>query len=249
MKICDWLKERDVGAIGIGAMIVFIAMVLVAGIAASVLIQTSSKLEMQAMRSGQETVAEVSSGIAVVDIVGKKNTDLQFLAITVRARAGAPDIDLNETIIILSDGTQKCVLIYDGWTDADHYAANITTEHAQLFDTSDWDDLTNSEFGIIVLQDVDTSCTQTNPTINQGDKVVLSIQCAGAGAFGREIPERTDVFGRVVPEVGSAKRVLLSYGKNSAVKILPLILAVAVKFACLYVNRFFVFESESSRTS
>ena len=74
MKICNWLKEKDVGAIGIGAMIVFIAMVLVAGIAASVLVQTSGRLETQAMRSGQETIAEVSSGINVFDIVGKKNT-------------------------------------------------------------------------------------------------------------------------------------------------------------------------------
>ena len=33
--------------------------------------------------------------------------------------------------------------------------------------------------------------------------MVLTVQCAAAGAFGREIPERTDMFGRVVPEVGS----------------------------------------------
>ena len=92
-KVVDLLKSRDVGAIGIGAMIVFIAMVLVAGIAASVLIQTSTRLESQAMATGQETIAEVSSGLSVFDIIGKKNTDLQYLAITVRARAGAPDIE------------------------------------------------------------------------------------------------------------------------------------------------------------
>jgi len=204
MKICELLKERDVGAIGIGAMIVFIAMVLVAGIAASVLIQTSGKLEMQAMKSGQETIAEVSSGISVFDIVGKKSTDLKYIGITVRARAGAPNIDLNETIIILSDGTTKCVLLYNGWTDATHYNSSVDTDDAQLFGTGTWSDLTNEEFGIVVLQDVDNSCLQTNPIINEGDKVVLTIRCDSGAAFGRELPERTDVFGHVVPEVGSS---------------------------------------------
>jgi flagellin FlaB len=184
-------------------MIVFIAMVLVAGIAASVLIQTSGKLEMQAMKTGQETISEVSSGVSVFDIVGKTGTDLNYIGITVRPRAGAPDIDLNETIIILSDGTTKCILLYDGWTDANHYNSSVDTDDAQLFGTGTWSDLTNEEFGIIVLQDIDNSCLQTTPIINSGDKVVLTIRCAAGGALGAEIPERTEVFGRVVPEVGS----------------------------------------------
>ena len=200
----NYLKGKDVGAIGIGAMIVFIAMVLVAGIAASVLIQTSGKLEMQAMKSGQETIAEVSSGVAVFDVVGKVNTDIRYLAITVRPRAGAPDIDLNETIIILSDGTKKCVLAYDGWADGYHYNSSVDTDDGQLFGTGSWDNLTDEEFGIIVLQDADGSCTQANPVINEGDKIVLTVHCdAATGCFDDEIAERTEVFGRVMPEVGS----------------------------------------------
>jgi len=196
--------DREVGAIGIGAMIVFIAMVLVAGIAASTLIQTSSKLELQAMKSGTETIDEVSSGIAVFDIIGKKGTsDLKYIGITVRARAGAPDINLNETIIILSDGATKCVLLYDGWTTVNHYNSTVDTDDGQLFGTGDWDDLTDEEFGIIVIQDVDNSCLQLTPVINNGDKVLLTIRSDSGGAFNRETAERTEIFGRVVPEIGS----------------------------------------------
>src|SRR4030043_412084 len=112
-NIIKMLKKKDVGAVGIGAMIVFIAMVLVAGIAASVLIQTATKLESQAMKTGQDTIAEVATGIAVFDVTGKKNaSDLGLLAITVRPRAGAADIDLNETVILISDGTTKSLLQY-----------------------------------------------------------------------------------------------------------------------------------------
>jgi flagellin FlaB len=203
MKVIDMFKKQDVGAIGIGAMIVFIAMVLVAGIAASVLIQTSGKLETQAMQSGAETVDEVSSGISVFDIVGKKNTDLQYLAITVRARAGAPDIDLNETVILLSDSSTKTLLTYDGYTVGQHYNGSVNTTNGQIFATNNWSDLDAEHFGIIVLQDEDSSCTQTNPIINKGDKVILCVRAGVGACFGAEIGERTDVFGSVIPEVGS----------------------------------------------
>ncbi len=205
MKIIKKLKQKDVGAIGIGAMIVFIAMVLVAGIAASVLIQTSTNLETKAMRAGQETISEVSSGLAVFDIVGKVDgtDDINLLSVTIRPRAGAPDIDMNTTTVILSDGSQKVVLRYDGWTDVTHYRANVSGDNGSVFDTGVWGDLDNEEFGLLVLEDTDGSCTQNNPIINKGDKVAIMIRCDSGACFGDQIAERKDVFGRVIPEIGS----------------------------------------------
>jgi len=206
------MKRKDVGAIGIGAMIVFIAMVLVAGIAASVLIQTSTKLETQAMASGQETIEEVSTGLAVYDVTGKKGTDLREIAITVRPRAGAQDIDLNETVIVISDGTTKAVLTYYGWSDGDLFNSSVN-ESGQLFangwvenhstGTLNWSNLTNARFGIVVLSDPDSSVSASNPVINKGDKVAICINASTGKLFNSEIAERTDVYGRVIPEIGS----------------------------------------------
>jgi len=205
MDICKWLREKDVGAIGIGAMIVFIAMVLVAGIAASVLIQTSTRLESQAMSTGQETIAEVSTGIAVFDIMGYASSvtaNLSKIGITVRPRAGSTDIDLSTTFIEISDTNYKKIMNY-----RDATANNWWDEPTGLDDLfglsvfpADSDD-----FGIIVVEDADSSCSESNPVINRGDKVILCIDTATAFDDGSSagILERTDVWGSVVPEEGS----------------------------------------------
>jgi flagellin FlaB len=196
-KLCKKLKE-DVGSIGIGAMIVFIAMVLVAGIAASVLIQTSTTLESQAMATGSETTDEVAGGIAVFDVEGHVSTDIDGLAITVRSRAGSPDIDLNHTVIVLTDGSTKVVLTYDHG-DSNHYNSTVNTTDGRVFGFL-YTDLTNEEFGIMVLEDADSSVKQYTPVINRGDKVMLFID---ADACFSKIGERTDVTGYVFPEHGS----------------------------------------------
>ncbi len=189
------LEKDDFAAIGIGAMIVFIAMVLVAGIAASVLVQTSSTLEMQALRTGQQTTSEVASGLFIEGIQGSNSNDvITQLAIEIKPRSGSPDIDLNTTVIEISDSSTKYVLSYDSnnHTTASNVDGNLFT--TSFYPSSD----ATTTFGVIVLQDADGSCISTNPVINFGDHVILAIGNAFSG-----ISPRTDVFGMVISEEGS----------------------------------------------
>ena len=204
IKILKSLKEMDVGSIGIGAMIVFIAMVLVAGIAASVLIQTSTTLESQAMATGSETTDEVAGGIAVFDVTGHTTGAggvIDAMAITVRARSGSPEIDLNETIILLQEGTTKVLLAYD-FADPNHFNATVNTSDGDAFGFL-YGDLENDEFGIMVLEDADLSCSRFAPVINRGDKVMLFVNTAACFTTNGGIEERTDVIGYIYPEHGS----------------------------------------------
>ena len=200
-KICKMLRKKDVGSIGIGAMIVFIAMVLVAGIAASVLIQTSTKLESQAMRTGQETTEEVSTGIAVFDVKGyaPASGNLDNMTITVRPRAGSADIDLAEVFLELSNTDYKIIMTYTNggsdWNDS-------TTGVDDVFSV-DCFPVAANRFGILVLEDADGSCTQANPVINRGDKVLLCIDTTQSFSATGGIDERTDIWGIVCPEQGS----------------------------------------------
>lgn len=202
-------------SIGIGALIVFIAMVLVAGIAATVIIQTMGSLEEEALQTGEQTTEEVSTGIAVFSIEGKikPNDDIRDLAITIRSRSGSSDIDLNETIILISDGTTKALLSYYGWSDENLFNLTVNAT-GQLFEnktgagnwtygTLAWGNLTNDYFGIVVLKDSDGSCTRLNPMINSGDKVAICLRCDNTKLFSDAIDERTEIYGRIIPEIGS----------------------------------------------
>ena len=190
-----YLTERkNIAAIGIGAMIVFIAMVLVAGIAASVLVQTSTTLEMQALKTGSQTVSEVASGIAIEGVEGyTSGTSIQRLAIEIKPRSGSPDVDLSTTIVEISDSTNKYVLNYsESLTDSAAVNGNLFT--SGFYPSSN----NQTRFSIIVLQDADGSCTQSNPIINFGDHVVLAVDNCFGG-----ISPRTDIFGQVISEEGA----------------------------------------------
>ena len=217
-KILGRKDAGELGAIGIGAMIVFIAMILVAGIAASVLVSTSNTIQIQALSTGQQTTKEVASGISVFEICGKVNVtsgtkyDINYTAITVKARPGSGDIDLNNTYILISDGTTKSLVRYGYQNSTQIYIAKASTagDLFGLLDGDDWDCVNREKFGIAVLQDYDSSVTEFNPVINRGDKAVLFLRAGTqpdtsslSGIFDSEIAERTDVFGRIIPETGA----------------------------------------------
>jgi archaeal flagellin FlaB len=194
-KYAKKLKEKDVGSIGIGAMIVFIAMVLVAGIAASVLIQTSTKLESQAMKTGQETTAEVASGLQVINIEGyQTSSSISLLAVTVRARAGSKDIDLAETVIEISDSSTKNFLRFDSskYTAADSIDGDLFT--SSFYTTG------AVNFSVIVLEDADGSCSSGNPVINSGDYIILGINTTACFSG---LSPRDDIWGLILPEEGA----------------------------------------------
>ncbi len=193
------LRRGEAGSMGIGAMIIFIAMVLVAGIAASVLIQVANTLQMQALYTGQETIEEVATGVSVVDVEGHVSdatVGIDLITISVKGRSGSREIDLNQTKIELADNDTKVIL---GYNSSQHSSAPAATG---VFDTGSFA-LNANEFGIIVIEDADGSLSTNTaiPIINRGDLVILTVNTSTT--FSPGLLERTSVWGNVIPEIGS----------------------------------------------
>ncbi|RLG21948.1 hypothetical protein DRN74_00875 [Candidatus Micrarchaeota archaeon] len=89
---------------GIGVLIIFIAMILVAAVAAMVLLQTVGSLEGQALQTGKESTSEVSSKLRITAITGVTDnaanpTKISYLRIVGRLAPGSDEVNLNYTLM------------------------------------------------------------------------------------------------------------------------------------------------------
>lgn len=92
-------QDGDRGQVGIGTLIIFIAMVLVAAVAAGVLINTAGMLEAKASDTSTDAQSQVSNHIVAVSATGEVNangTGVDKVNITLMQAAGAGDIDLSK---------------------------------------------------------------------------------------------------------------------------------------------------------
>jgi flagellin FlaB len=99
-ELSEELKNRVRGQVGIGTLIVFIAMVLVAAIAAGVLINTAGFLQSKSEATGQQSGEQVTNRLQVLQTSGlktAKDDDDEIGAITLTATKapGAEDIGLD----------------------------------------------------------------------------------------------------------------------------------------------------------
>ncbi|SEH38688.1 flagellin FlaB [Halopenitus malekzadehii] len=122
--ITDADEER--GQVGIGTLIVFIAMVLVAAIAAGVLINTAGFLQEQSEATGEESTQQVTDRIQVINSVGLHDgSNVQTADISITKSPGANDINLSETTIDLVGSNGGTTLGYNsGGADGSNFTTS-----------------------------------------------------------------------------------------------------------------------------
>jgi flagellin FlaB len=168
-------NSEERGQVGIGTLIVFIAMVLVAAIAAGVLINTAGFLQTQAEATGQESTDLVSERIDVnseVGIVGSQNAGtLNEIRLAVTGAPGADQIDLADTTIqAVGPGGQENLV----FTDTTGDTTSVAT-----------DDLIANDDGEVVIATVDTTAfvNAYDEVDASGDSVDVTLTIEGETAI------------------------------------------------------------------
>jgi flagellin FlaB len=189
--------------IGIGTLIIFIAMVLVAAVASAVLITTSGVLQQEAQHTGREATKEVSSNLMIQKVEGfrskNSSTDMantiDLLKITLGLRAASEPVDLSALVISITDGYQTNNVIYAGnknslapradfdgnmsgfSTDKDVNLYKLVTENTTIGNSEINVTYTNSKyyFTVDTIRDEDDSFSQHSPVITTGDFVVIYV--------------------------------------------------------------------------
>jgi flagellin FlaB len=169
-------NEDDRGQVGIGTLIVFIAMVLVAAIAAGVLINTAGFLQTQAEATGQESTDQVSDRIEVVSSVGivaaSPNTnETDEIRVSVTKAPGGGDIDLSATTIQVVGPEGQSNLV-----------ANLSANSVGAVESGEF----------AVKNDAGFVSSESNAVVGDGERFTIVINPAATGSVFANFPQGSE---------------------------------------------------------
>jgi flagellin FlaB len=126
------LSDADRGQVGIETLIIFIAMILVAAVAAGVLINTAGFLQNKASATSTESQKQVSNQVIVVSATAQVSNDTTLVnetTLTVMQSPGSDAIDLEASTVELVGPNGEETLTYNttaNLTAGEHFA--VTAE-------------------------------------------------------------------------------------------------------------------------
>ncbi len=169
-------RNREEGSIGIGAMIVFIALILVAAVASTIIIKTAEELQQNAESTSDDTRKEISGKVNIIQILvnGTGTNDLDSLIVTAKIASGSTDVQVQDIDwVVVCGGANGFGLVTGnlGTTDASGgVIAGTESVNADRLDGSDYAATDELTAGTTFKFDIDLDKNTANPnTASNGD--------------------------------------------------------------------------------
>jgi archaellin len=183
-------KNDDGASIGIGAMIVFIALILVAAVASTIIIKTAEELQQRAEATGDDTRDEISGKIQVVMAYvsladAEPATAVDEVTLVVQMAAGSDSTLISDItwMIVCDDGTATVDLNTGNLDDG----TNVFAESLAGVAMTTGDSVTAGQtFNIVIDTDDDADDGAGNAVVDGcqagvGDTMELRIIVDGGG--------------------------------------------------------------------
>lgn len=199
-----FLIGNERGDIGVGTLIIFIAMVLVAAVAATVLIYTTGSLQQKATKTSKEATQQISSNIVVEQVIGDRgdtsNPSIQKIIIRIKPDVGTTSIDLRQVIVSIQNETQR-LDIYDNLVNSSLATLKYNTTRIRDEDNS---------FAVV-------------PVMNSGDLIDVLLDQTSISNI--DLSPRKTIYLSLSQERGQSVNLELttpnSYGVNQYIQLYP----------------------------
>ena len=175
-EIITTKTNDESGSIGIGAMIVFIALILVAAVASTVIIKTAEELQDRAEKTGDDTRDQISGKLIITD------------AYVATVDTGA--VTSIQVTVKLSSGSDATATTAMSWTTVGATAAGLICTDTGFLSATD----TEMDAATALLDD---GTTNPSATPNAGEQFIFTITlvvCDNA-IVGNAIPLTLNVAG------------------------------------------------------
>ncbi|MFC2153944.1 archaellin/type IV pilin N-terminal domain-containing protein [Candidatus Altiarchaeota archaeon] len=172
------------GLMGIGTLIIFIAIIIVAAVASVVLISTSGSLEQQALTTGKGTQEEVSTGARAFSVIASDASDVRTVdhfEMMLRLSSGSEAIKFSNTIITIDTYNSSSELVFGEVVNSSNTSS---------------DNSSNTSSGTYDVQYLTTALAYEGGYFNIGDVVKIIFDT------GFPIGEREVVRIQLIPEAG-----------------------------------------------
>ncbi|MFB6235674.1 MAG: archaellin/type IV pilin N-terminal domain-containing protein [Halopenitus sp.] len=190
----EFINDDDRGQVGIGTLIVFIAMVLVAAIAAGVLINTAGFLQSQSEQTGQESTSQVSDRVQEINTVGNVNSagdGVDYVNVSIMKGSGSADIDMSQATIEFIGPGGATTLTHAAGSDPSFTLNAITGSVNVLQNSSD-------RFEVVI----ELSGSSGQPSsLAEGESASIRITTASGATTSIEIRVPDDVEGESAVEL------------------------------------------------